>query len=75
MLVAAVLRPEQREDRELEVVGVASEEGADALVLPVGQAEGAMERLLRHAAQRLESRGHPAERLVPDRGSPRLRDA
>ena len=53
VLVPAVLRPEQREHRELEVVRVAAEEGADALVLPVGEAEGAMERLLRHAAQRL----------------------
>ena len=51
MLVAAVLRPEKREDRELEVVRVACEERADALVLPVGQAEGAMERLFRDAAQ------------------------
>ena len=53
MLVAAVLRPEEREDRELEVVRVTREQRADALVLPVGEAEGAMERLLRHAAQRI----------------------
>ena len=56
VLVAAVLRPEEREDRELEVVRVAAEQGADALVLPVGQAEGAMERLLRHAAHRRHHR-------------------
>ena len=47
VLVAAVLRPEEREDGELEVVRVPAEQGADALVLPVGQAEGAMERLFR----------------------------
>jgi hypothetical protein len=57
VLVAAVLRPEQREDGELEVVRVALEEGPDALVLPVGQPEGpvernSVERLFRDAAQR-----------------------
>ncbi len=51
MLVAAVLRPEQREDGQLEVVGVAREERADSLVLPVREAECAMERRFRHAAQ------------------------
>jgi hypothetical protein len=52
MLVAAVLRPEKGEHRELEVVRVALEQGLDALVLPVGQAEGAVERSFRNAAQR-----------------------
>jgi hypothetical protein len=52
VLVPAVLRPEEREDGELEVVRVALEQGSDALVLPVGQAEGAVERLFRDAAQR-----------------------
>ena len=51
VLVAAVLRPEQREDRELEVVRVAREQRADSLVLPVGEAECAMERRIRRAAQ------------------------
>jgi hypothetical protein len=51
VLVAAVLRPEQREDGELEVVGVALEQGPNALVLPIREAEGAMERLFRDAAQ------------------------
>ncbi len=51
VLVAAVLRPEEREDGELEVVRIALEESADALVLPVRQAECAMERRFRHAAQ------------------------
>jgi hypothetical protein len=51
VLVPAVLRPEEREDGELEVVRVALEKSPDALVLPVGQPEGAMERLFRDAAQ------------------------
>jgi hypothetical protein len=44
VLVAAVLRPEQREDRELEVVRIPSEELLDTVELPVGQTEGAVER-------------------------------
>ena len=59
MLVAAVLRPEEREHRELEVVRVPPEQGLDALVLPVGQAEGAMERLLRNAAQEVSLTSPP----------------
>ena len=51
MLVAAVLRPEQREDGELEVVGLPLEETDDAIELPVRQAELAMERLFRDGAQ------------------------
>ena len=51
VLVAAVLRPEEREDGELEVVRLAPEERLDALVLPVREAEGTMERLFRDAAQ------------------------
>ena len=43
MLVAAVLGPEQREDRELEVIRLALEQVDDARVLPVGQAEGPVE--------------------------------
>src|SRR5919197_4954239 len=52
MLVAAVLRPEQREDRELEVVRLAPEQRADAVELPVRQAERTVEGLLRNAADR-----------------------
>ena len=62
VLVAAVLGPEEREDGELEVVRIALEESADALVLPVRQAECAMERWFRHAAQELivdEPAGQP----------------
>ena len=46
MLVAAVLGPQDGEDRELEVVRRAAEQLADALELPVGETESAMERLL-----------------------------
>ena len=51
MLVPAVLGPEQGEDGELEVVRSAAEQGMDAVVLLVRQAESAMERLIRNAAQ------------------------
>ena len=51
MLVAAVLRPEEREDRELEVVRIALEQRPDSLELLVGEPECAMERRFRHAAQ------------------------
>ena len=43
MLVAAVLGPEQREDRQLEVIRLALEQVDDARVFPVGQAEGTVE--------------------------------
>jgi hypothetical protein len=59
MLVGAVLRPEEREDGELEVVRPAAEELFDARQLAVGEAERAMERLLtgcRNQAQRSDSR-------------------
>ena len=45
MLVAAVLRPQQREDGELELVRLALQQFLDTGELPVGEAEGAMERL------------------------------
>jgi hypothetical protein len=47
MLVAAVLRPEQREDGELEVVRVAAEQLADVVELLVGQTQRTVERLFR----------------------------
>jgi hypothetical protein len=47
VLVAAVLRPEQREDGELEVVRLALQQLPDAVELPVREAELAMERLFR----------------------------
>ena len=46
MLVAAMLRPQQREDGELEVVRLPIESVPDLLVLGVRQPEGTMERLL-----------------------------
>jgi hypothetical protein len=55
VLVAAVLRPEEREDRELEVVRVAREQFADTVELPVREAESAMERLFRDPRQVPES--------------------
>jgi hypothetical protein len=39
VLVAAVLRPEQREDGQLEVTGLTTEEFVDALELTVGEPE------------------------------------
>jgi hypothetical protein len=55
VLVAAVLRPEQREDGELEVVRLALEQLLDAVEFPVGQPEGTVERLFRDRRQRVES--------------------
>jgi hypothetical protein len=43
VLVAAVLRPEQGEDRELEMVRVAPEEFPNTLRFPVRQTEGAVQ--------------------------------
>jgi hypothetical protein len=45
VLIAAVLRPEEREDRELEMVRVAPEQLPDTARFPVGQTKGAMKRL------------------------------
>src|SRR3954470_18630853 len=55
MLVAAVLRPEQREDRQLEVVGVALEQLADARILGIGEAERLVQRLIGDPRQAAES--------------------
>ena len=55
VLVAAVLRPEQREDRQLEVVGVALEQLDDARVLGIGEAECLVQRLIRDPRQVPES--------------------
>jgi propanediol utilization protein len=46
MLVAAVLGPEEREDRELEVVRVAAEQLPDTVRFPVRQTKGAVEGLM-----------------------------
>jgi hypothetical protein len=52
MLVATVLRPEQREDGQLEVVRVALEQLLDTRELSIGETESAMERLLGDRRQR-----------------------
>jgi len=59
VLVRAVLRPEQREDGELEVVRLALEQLADSVELPVGQPEGAVERLFCDRRQVLQSSPRP----------------
>jgi hypothetical protein len=56
MLVAAVLRPEQREDGELEVVRLPREQLADPRMLGVGQAERPVERLFGDPRQKPESK-------------------
>jgi hypothetical protein len=55
VLVAAVLRPEEREDGELEVVRLALEQLLDTVEFPVRQAEGAVERLFCYPRQMIES--------------------
>jgi hypothetical protein len=55
MFVAAVLGPQEREDRELEVIRLPAEQAADSLELAVRQPEGAMKRLFRYRRQKVES--------------------
>jgi hypothetical protein len=55
MLVATVLGPEEREDRELEVIRLPAEQVADPVKLAVRQPEGAMKRLFRYRRQSNES--------------------
>jgi hypothetical protein len=55
VLVAAVLRPEQREDRQLEVIRLALEQLTDPGKLGVGKTERTMERLFRDPRQVVES--------------------
>jgi hypothetical protein len=55
MLVAAVLRPEQREDRELEVIRLPREQLADSVELAVGKTERPVERLFEDPRQVIES--------------------
>jgi hypothetical protein len=55
MLVGAMLRPEEREDAELEVVRLATEQDPDSFELLVREAERAVKRLFRDRAQRPES--------------------
>jgi hypothetical protein len=51
VLVAAMLGPEQREDRELEVVRLAFQKTPDSLELAVGEPERAVQRLFRNLRQ------------------------
>ena len=69
VLVAAVLRPEQREDGELEVVRLALEQLADTVELPVGETERAVERLFRDLRQAasLAREGRRPRRRYPER--------
>ena len=69
VLVPAVLRPEEREDRELEVVRLAVEQREDSVELPVREAELAMERLLSEGAQVM----HPSPGASRHRRFPRAR--
>ena len=55
MLVAAVLGPQQREDRELEAIRLPAEQVADSVELAVREPEGAMKRLFRYRRQMTES--------------------
>jgi hypothetical protein len=67
MLVATVLGPEEREDRELEVIRLPAEQVADPVQLAVRQPEGAMKRLFRYRRQRIQSSrltGRVASRLT-----------
>jgi hypothetical protein len=59
VLVGAMLRPEQREDGELEVVRLPAEQLADTFELPVGQPEGAVQRLFRDRRQVPQSSVRP----------------
>jgi hypothetical protein len=54
MLVAAMLRPEQREDCELEVIRLPLEQFADTRELIVGETERPVERLFEDSRQRIE---------------------
>ncbi len=51
MLVAAMLRPEQGEDGELEIVRVAAEQHLDTVELSVGETESTVKWLLGDRAQ------------------------
>jgi hypothetical protein len=63
-----VLGPEEREDGELEVVGLAFEEFADALELAVREPERAVQGLFRNLRQKTILA--PPSDGAPPRGSP-----
>jgi hypothetical protein len=51
VLVTAVLRPEQREDGQLEIVRVTAQQRLDAVELSVGETESTVKWLLGDRAQ------------------------
>ena len=67
VLVAAVLRPEEREDGELEVVRLALEQSDDTVELLVGEAERAVDGLSDGGAQSVIVPAHP---VAPVRRQP-----
>ena len=71
VLVAAVLRPEQREDGELEVIRRPAEQLLDAGRLGVGEPEGAVERLLGDRARQENESSRGARRVRRGIGSGR----
>jgi predicted transcriptional regulator len=60
VLVAAVLGPEQREDRELEVVRLTFEKAPDSLELIVREPQRAVQRLFRNLRQEVSVSGGSA---------------
>ena len=67
VLVAAVFRPEQGEDTNLEMVRLAAEQISDTTRFPVGQTESAMKRLggdLRQAIESSRGRGGISRHLA-----------
>jgi hypothetical protein len=57
VLVAAVLRPEKREDRQLEVVRRPAEQLPDTVELSVGETERTVKRLVGNSSQRARISG------------------
>jgi hypothetical protein len=62
VLVAAVLRPEEREHRQLEVVGLPPEQVDDAREFPVGQSERAVDGLFGDLRQVIQCRREAGRR-------------
>jgi hypothetical protein len=50
-----MLGPQEREDRELEVVRIAAEKLPDSIGLLVGETKGAMKRLIHDLRQAIQS--------------------
>jgi hypothetical protein len=69
VLVAAVLRPEEGEDRELEVVRIPAEQLLDSPRFPVGQTEDAVERLIGDIRQVIQCIRAPGGRNLTARAA------